>query len=85
MLTAIFQLNIRVCAYYIASVVSDSLQPKDHRLLCPWEFPGQYTGVGCHALYQGILLTQRLNSCLLHLLHWQAGSLPLASPGKPRR
>ena len=22
--------------------------------------------------------------CLLHLLHWQAGSLPLAPPGKPR-
>ena len=21
--------------------------------------------------------------CLLHLLHWQAGSLPLALPGKP--
>ena len=26
-----------------------------------------------------------LNSCLLHLLHWQAGSLPLAPPGKPFR
>ena len=22
--------------------------------------------------------------CLLHLLHWQAGSLPLAPPGKPQ-
>ena len=26
-----------------------------------------------------------LNSCLLHLLPWQAGSLPLAPPGKPFR
>ena len=27
---------------------------------------------------------QGLNLCLLCLLHWQAGSLPLAPPGKPR-
>ena len=26
----------------------------------------------------------RSNPCLLCLLHWQAGSLPLAPPGKPR-
>ena len=30
----------------------------------------------------GILLG--LNLCLLHLLHWQACSLPLGSPGKPK-
>ena len=27
-------------------------------LLCPWNFPGKNTGVGCHFLLQGILLTQ---------------------------
>ena len=53
------------------------------RLLCPWDSPGKNTGVGCHALFQGIFLTQELNVCLLCLLHWQAGSLPLAPPGKP--
>ena len=37
----------------------------------------------CHALLQGIFLTQGLNPALLHLLHWQVGSLPLAPPGKP--
>ena len=31
------------------------------------------TGVGCHALLQGIFLTQGLNLYLLCLLHWQAG------------
>ena len=36
----------------------------------------------CHALFQGILLTQGSNSRLLHLLHWQADSLPLVTPGK---
>ena len=39
-------------------------------------------GVGCHALLQGIFLTQGWNLHLLCLLHWQAVSLPLAPPGK---
>ena len=58
----------------------------DHRppkLLCPWDSPGKNTGVGCHGLLQGIFLTQGLNLHLLCLLHWQAGSLPLAPPWKP--
>ena len=38
-------------------------------LLCPWNFPGKNTEVGCHFLFQGIFLTQGLNPCLLHLLH----------------
>ena len=28
------------------------------RLLCPWDFPGKKTGVGCHALLPGIFPTQ---------------------------
>ena len=36
--------------------------------------------MGCHALLQRI---QGLNLCLLCLLYWQAGSLPLVPPGKP--
>ena len=31
------------------------------RLLCPWNFPGKSTGVGCHFLLQGIFLTQGSN------------------------
>ena len=53
------------------------------RLLCPWNSLGKNIGVGCHALLQGIFPTQGLNPHLLHLLHWQAGSLPLAPPGNP--
>ena len=59
-------------------------EPSRH--LCPQDSPGRNTGVGHHALLQGIFLTQGWNlylSCLLCLLHWQAGSLPLAPPGKP--
>ena len=46
-----------------------------------WNFPGKNTGVDCHFLLQGIFPTQRSNSCLLHLLCWQACSLPLVPPG----
>ena len=48
-------------------------------LLCPWDFPGKNTGVGCHALLQGIFLIEGLNLYLLHLLGWQAD----VPPGKP--
>ena len=53
------------------------------RLLCPWGSPGKNTGVGSHTLFQRIIPTQGSNPCLLHLLHWQVGSLPLESPEKP--
>ena len=33
----------------------------------------------------GDLPTQRSNLCLLYLLHWQAGSLLLAQPGKSQK
>ena len=39
--------------------------------------------MGCHALLQGIFLTQGWNPSPLRLLHWQAGSLPVSPPGKP--
>ena len=53
--------------------------------LCSCESPGKNTGVGCHALLQGIFPTQGSNPCLLHPLHWQVGSLPLAPHGKPSK
>ena len=49
--------------------------------LCPWDFPGKNTGVGWHALLQGVVPPQGLNPLLLH---WQVGTLPLAPPGKPQ-
>ena len=58
---------------------SYGLQPA--RLLCPQDFPGTDTGVGCHFLLQGILLTQGLNPCLWHL---QLGSLSLCHQGCPQ-
>ena len=34
--------------------------------LCPWNFSGKNTGMGCHFLLQGIFPTQGLNPWLLH-------------------
>ena len=45
------------------------LQPHEllpARLLCPWDFPGRHTGVGCYSLPQGIFPTLRSNLCLVH-------------------
>ena len=39
------------------------------RLLCPWDFPGKNTGVGCRFLLQQIIPTQGSNPRLLCLLH----------------
>ena len=39
--------------------------------------------MGCHFLFWGIFLTQGSNLCLLHLLFWQADSLPLSYLGSP--
>ena len=36
------------------------------RLLCPWDFTGKNTAVGCHFLLQRIFLTQGLNPGLPH-------------------
>ena len=75
------------CVCLVASVMSNSMRPyglSPTRLLCPCDSPGKNSGVGCHALLQGIFLTQESNLRLLHLLHWLKSSLPLAPPGKPR-
>ena len=54
------------------------LQPAS--LLCPWDFPGKNTGVGCHFLFQGIFPTQGLNMPSPELI---GGFFTNGSPGKP--
>ena len=72
-----------VCVCVSHSVMSNSLQHhglQPSRLLCPQDFPGKNTGVGCHFLLQRIFPTEGLNSCLLH---WQVDSLQLSHLGSP--
>ena len=57
----------------VCSVAQSRLTPcgpvEPSRLLCPWDFPGKNTGVGCHFFLQGISQTQGSNPHLLCLLH----------------
>ena len=58
-----------LCAVFSCSVVSDSLRPhglQPARLLCPWDSPDKNTGVGGHALLEGIFPTQGSNPGLPH-------------------
>ena len=52
--------------------MTDSLRPRGlwpTRLPCPWNFPAQNTGVGCHFLLQGIFPTRGSNPCLPYCRH----------------
>ena len=55
------------------------------RLLCPWNFLDENTGVNCYFPFQGIFPTEGSNPHLLYLLHWQAGSLPLSHVGSLKK
>ena len=44
--------------------MTHGLQPV--RLLCPWNFLGRNTGVGCYVLLQGIFRSQGTNPRILH-------------------
>ena len=72
-----------MCAQSCLTLCKSTPRTEPARLLCPWDFSGKNTGVGCHFLLQGIFPTQGSNPHLSSLLHWQLGSLPLAPLGKP--
>ena len=86
--SSVFFLESTVCVCVCVRVPSCvwlfvTLWTVAHRLLCPWDFPGQNTGVSWHFLVQGTFLTHGLNLCLLPFQHWQAVSLPLHRLGSP--
>ena len=54
------------------------LQPA--RVLCPWNFPGKNTGVGCHFPLRG---SSWPRDQTLIFLNWQVGSLPLRHLAQP--
>ena len=61
----------RVCTQFLSRVQLFVVGHRPHglwpaRLLCPWNFLGKNTGMGCHFLLRGIFPTQGLNMCVLH-------------------
>ena len=66
----------RVCAGMLSSVpVFVTSRTVARQAPLSVGFSRQNTGVGCHALLQGILQTQGPNPHLLHLWDWQLDSL----------
>ena len=53
-----------------------------HQAPLPMGFSRQEYWSGFPCPPSGDIPNQGLNSCLLHLLHWQEGSLPLGPPGR---
>ena len=60
------------------SVVSDSSWPhglQPTMLLCPWDFPGKSTGVGCHCLLRFMcIVTVKLNTNFRIKYDWLSSS-----------
>ena len=85
----IFHMCVRACACACLCYSLGHVQ----LFVTPWtiawqaslsmEFSRQEYWSDCHALLQGSFLTHGSNPHFLCLLHWQMGSLPLATPGKP--
>ena len=67
------------------SVMSDSSRPhglQPTRFLCPWDFPGKSTGVGCHCLLRvedESLPSRGLPSCFLSVDDWLQGDRSVVS------
>ena len=84
-----YGLDLVTCLKYVCSVTQSCLTLYNPVNCTPpgssvhGIFSGKNTGVGYHFLLQGIFLTQGLNPCLLHLLHWQVDSLLLSHLGRP--
>ena len=53
-----------MCSVMFNSLQLHGLQPV--RLLCPWNFSGKNTGVGCYSILHGIFPPQGSNPGLLH-------------------
>ena len=54
-----------------------------HQAPLSMEFSRQEYWSSLHSLLQGIFLTHGSNPHLVHLLHWQTGSVPAKPPEKP--
>ena len=66
--------HVLCCAKLLSHVWLSATPCTVARLLCPWDSPGENTGVSCHALLQGIFPWQGSNPHLLHCM-WILDSL----------
>ena len=78
-----------ICKYTYVSMrklcltLCNSMDCNPTRLLCPWNFPGKNTGVGCLFLLQGIFSPQENEPMSLVSSALAGGFLTIVPPGKP--
>ena len=74
-----------LCAGSVTQSCLTPCDPRDCGCQAPLstEFFRQETRASCYFLLQGSFPDQGSNLCLLHLLNWEADSLPLGHPGGP--
>ena len=56
-------------SHFSCVLLFETLRTIASKVHCPWDSSGKNTGGGCHALLQGMFLTQGWNSRLLNLLY----------------
>ena len=61
-----FRVAFGVCACLVTHLCLTLCEPRDCRVLCPWNSPGKNTGVGTPSILQGIFPTQGSNPDLPH-------------------
>ena len=68
LVSTVQQSESAMCAKLLQSgpTLCNPMDLEPTRLLCPWDSPGKNAGVGCHALFQGIFLTQGSN-CISYI------------------
>ena len=71
-----------MCAQSCPSLFDPTDYSQPARLLCPRNFPGRDTGVGCHFLFEGIFLAQGLNLASLASSSLVGVSFTTEPPGK---
>ena len=80
-------LNLLMLSWSVMSTLSNPMGHSPPGSSVHRDSPGQNTGVGCHALLQGIFLTQGLNPGLLHcrwiFYHLSHQGSPKSSLGDP--
>lgn len=75
--TPFFPLAIKVCSLWLFATYGLNSLPGS---LCLGDSSGKNTGVSAPMPSSRGLLDPESNSCFLHFLHWEAGSLPLVPP-----
>ena len=78
-----FSSLFHACSVAQSCLTLSTLRTVAHQASLYMGFSRRESWSGLHALLHGIFLTQGSNPRVLCLLHWQAGSLPLAPLGKP--